>query len=226
MKSFLYKNDKIFIPDRYDIPLIRERINSGVYEKEELTLLNKYLDKKDYVLEIGGCLGITTLELSRKCKHVICVEANPELKESLRETMKKNNVTNADLIFKYISETLDTVTFQTYDFIVAGSADRQDNAREFSKTRIDYSVECIKAKEIPNISQVNCLNIDCEGGELIFLEENSQLIRRCNKMIVETHQFLTEDKKFNQKCLSLINNYGFVLVQSIGSTHFFKKEYS
>lgn len=223
MKFFQYNRAKIFIPNRYDIPLIRQRMSSGMYELQELTLINKYLDKKDYVLEIGGCLGITTIALSRKCKHVICIEANPELIESLHKTIQYNNVTNTDLVFKYVSQTLDTVSFQTYDLIVAGSADRQDNAREFSNTRIDYEVDCIKAKEIPNINSVNCLNIDCEGGELIFLEENSELIKRCNKMIIETHGFIMKDTKFNQKCFSLILNYGFVLVESIGSTHFFKK---
>jgi len=148
IQSVNYLNNKIFIPKRYCIPELMQRFRNKIYEKTELCLINKYLNKKDNVLEIGSCLGITTLRLSRKCKHVISVEANPELKESLQKTMQENNIKNVDLVFGYISQTLDIVNFQTYNLIVAGSADRVDNGRNFAKTRRDYNLECIKLSSI------------------------------------------------------------------------------
>jgi len=68
------------------------------------------------------------------------------------------------------------------------------------------------------------MNIDCEGGELIFLEENAHVIQNCNKILIEIHQFLMKDKKFKEKCINKIKSYGFTLVDSIDTVYFFQKQ--
>jgi FkbM family methyltransferase len=210
MKTILYKDYQLFIPDRYFKKQLINRLNNNSYESPEASFVKRYCDTNDYVLEIGAGLGYVTSLLANKCAGVIAVEANPELEQSLFLTILANNLTNTTLICSYISNSKNSISFDTYDFLVAGSADRKDNARNWKKTKKTYKINCINIKDIPNINLINTLVMDCEGGELTFLEENTNLLQQCSKVILELHESMMFPG-FNKKCLQLLKSNNFVL---------------
>jgi FkbM family methyltransferase len=223
MKEIKYKDVNIYIPDRYINQNLLNRFKNGSYESEELNMIRKYYDKNDFCLEIGSCLGFTTSILSKKVNSVISVEANPELIDSLNKCKLENKLDNVKFINKYISESREFVDFQTYDLIVAGSGDRLDNAKEWSDTKKVYKVECIRAKDIEDINNVNSLVIDCEGGELSFLNENLDLLKQIRKITIELHGFLMNDNQYDKKCVDLLKNQGFKIKDRIGNTYHLEK---
>lgn len=228
MKEIQYLGMKFFIPERFYHSNLLKRFENKSYEKEELSFINSFYDQQDVVLEVGSCLGVTTAHLAKKVKFVISFEANPELKESLEKFKAENNLYNLKIYNKYISNTKKEINFQTYDNIVAGSGDRQDlninNARGWGHTLKEYKVECISLNDIENIELVNCLFLDAEGGELSFIQENKDFIRKqIKKISLELHGHLMKNKDFNQQCQNLIKSMNFSLKQKIGNCFHYEK---
>lgn len=228
MKNITYNDIKLFIKDRYYHENLINRFENKSYEKEEEILILKHCNISDSVLEIGSCLGYTSALLSKKCKNVISIEANPELIEGLDKMKEKNNLNNLEFINTYISNTKSEIKFQTYDNIVAGSGDREDlhinNIRGWGHTLKEYKIKCSKLIDIDKNNEINTLVIDCEGGELSFLNDNINLIKNnINKIIIELHQHLMKDNQFNNKCINTLSKAGFVIGENLGNTYYFKK---
>lgn len=224
MKIIKYNNIKLYVPDRYYIQNLISRFNNNNYEIEETYICNKYFDKNDYVLELGSCLGYTTCILSKQCKHVISIEGNPELKESLQQTKLNNNLDNVDLLNGYLDIQHKIVDFQTYDLIVASSGDREDNAGSWGKTLKMHKVKTITLDDIKNFKEINSLMIDIEGGELTFLKTFRDFISKyISKMCIEIHNFLMNDPDFTNKCLKEIEKMGFKQVEKRSLTYYFEK---
>jgi len=228
MKHVCYKDILLYIPERNYNKDLTNRFKNNVYEKQEEYLINKYFNNNDIVLEVGSCLGFITVLLSRIVDSVISIEANPELINTLETTISKNNVKNVQLINGYISNTEEAIKFQTYDIIVAGSGDREDlsttNIYGWGDSLKIYDVECIKIVDILNFEKINSIVLDIEGGELKFLNENFDFIKnKINKITIELHGNLMSDNKFNQKCIKILNDLEFKLVEKINKVYYFEK---
>lgn len=228
MKRVWYKNILLYIPERnYNKNLI-DRFKNNIYEKEEEFLIKKYYNNKDIVLEVGSCLGFITVLLGKKVDSVISVEANPELINTLETTINENNVNNIQLINTYISNIEEKIEFQTYDIIVAGSGDREDlnttNIFGWGDTLKIYEVQCTNIVDLPNYEKINSIVLDIEGGELKFLNQNFDFLKKqISKITVELHGHLMSDKKFNQKCIKILNDLEFKLIEKSNKVYHFEK---
>lgn len=228
-----YKNIIFSVPERYHHSNLLNRFKNDTYEKEESIMINKFYNKNDIVLEVGSCLGYIAYLLSKKVYSVISIEGNPELKEALNDFKKNNNIDNVTFLNTYISNTIDVVNFQTYDNIVAGSGDRKDkefnNVRGWGSSEKIYKVKTIKLKDIQDIEKINSFVLDMEGGELIFLKENIDFIKKqIKKITFEVHGHLmykqrSHQVEYNNNCFKLLIDNGFILKGSYGNTFHFEK---
>lgn len=196
------------------------RFKGKNYEQEETEVANTYYILEDNVLEISSCLEYVTSLLSRKCKHVNTIEANPELKESLGTTIRVN---------KYISKTPGKVVFQTYDNIVAGPDDRQDgemnNVRGCGDSLKTYDVDTIELIDIDGIENINVMMLDMEGGEYNFLKTYIGFIRRnIKKICLELHGHQMKTKDFNKKCIKILTDVGYKIVFKKTNVYYFVKQ--
>ena len=228
MKNIIYNNIKLFIPERYYHNDLLNRFKENRYEKEESEIVSKYLNKTDNVLEIGSCIGYITSLLSNKVNSVITVEASPELKESLNLCISNNKLNNVTFYNTYISNNTETIKFQTYDNIVAGSGDREDkemnNVRGWGDSLKIYNIVPMKLLDIDNINLVNALVLDIEGGELKFFLENKEFINNnINKITVELHGHQMKDTNFNSKCLKILKELNFKFITNICVSYHFEK---
>ena len=168
--SIKYNNFIFNIPNRYYTNTLKDRFKYNTYEKHEINLISKYFNKNDYVLELGSCLGVIACNLSKISKHVISIEANPELKDCLDLTKKINNINNIDFYNYFISNDTNPINFQTYNLITASSGNRTDKLSEnLAKTLKIYQLFPTNINSIQNIDMVNSIVLDIEGGELNFL---------------------------------------------------------
>uniref|UniRef100_A0A6C0AYU8 Methyltransferase FkbM domain-containing protein n=1 Tax=viral metagenome TaxID=1070528 RepID=A0A6C0AYU8_9ZZZZ len=228
MKNILYNNTKLYIPERYYNNNLLDRFRETRYEKEESKIVSNYFNQTDNVLEIGSCLGYVTSLLSKKVNSVITIEANPELKESLKLCISNNDLNNVIFFNSYISNTEEYIDFQTYDNIVAGSGDREDkeinNVRGWGHTQKIYTIKPTKLLDIPNINSINAMVLDIEGGELKFFEENKDFINKnIKKICIELHGHLMKDKNFDNKCLKILNDMQFKIIKKYGISYYLKK---
>lgn len=166
----------------------RSRFYFDTYELGERALAKKYLDKHDSIFELGGCLGIVSCvcnkQLAKPTKHVV-VEANPELISWIKANRDKN-----DAHFHVEHGLLSKASngdFHIHPLIVSGSATLEGGV---TVTVPVFSIDdlCTKYGFVPS-----ALVMDIEGGEVAFLEENFEWLRRnpsLNKLIVEVHPFI------------------------------------
>lgn len=227
MKKITYNGKVLNVPMRYFHDNLLNRFQKNTYEKEEVYLSQKYFDKSDNVLELGSCLGYISCILSDKVGSIISVEANPELKPCLIQTKKDNNLSNVEFLNTYIDIEHKVIDFQTYDNIVAGSGDREDleinNTRGWGDTLKMYKINTSTLNDIVGIDKVNALVIDIEGGELSFLRNNQDFLKKnIKKICIELHGHLMRDPTFDKQCVSAMNDIGFVIKEKMGITYYFE----
>lgn len=210
----------MYIPKRYNNDVLINRLQNDSYEKVESFMISKYFDKNDRVIDIGCCLGYTTCILSNLCKNVICVEANPELNESIINLIAYNKLTNVKFLNRIISKNKNNVVFQTYDLIVAGSMHRVDGGREWNNTIKTFNITPIDLYEIDDIDSINSIMMDIEGGELEFFTNYCDFVKKCNKIVVELHGFIMNDISFDKKCLDMLCDMGFVVKDHFGNIYY------
>ena len=228
MHTVQFRGLTLYIPDRYYHDNLTNRFKANSYEKEEYNIIHKYFSGTDVVLEIGSCLGVITGLISKQCKSVISVEANPELTEPLQSMKAYNNLVNVEFVSGYIDSQKRVVQFQTYSNIVAGSGDREDllinNVRGWGDSLKTYELETVLLGEIPGVSDVNALVVDMEGGELNFLTNHGDFIKNnVQKICIELHGHLMNDKEFDDKCLNILKSMGFNIVHKDGISYFLTK---
>lgn len=228
MHTVDFRGLTLYIPDRYYHDNLTNRFKTNSYEKEEYKIIQKYFSEEDVVLEVGSCLGVVTGMISQKCKSVISVEANPELKEPLQMMKNTNKLDNVEFISGYIDSHRHPVQFQTYDNIVAGSGDREDleinNVRGWGDSLKTYDLESITLDSIPGTPDVNALVIDMEGGELNFITNHREFITNSvRKICIELHGHLMKDRGFDGKCLGLLKTMGFSVISRDGISYFLAK---
>jgi FkbM family methyltransferase len=202
-------------------PEMGQRLKNGTYEKDEIYILNK-LDIKDCtVLEVGGCLGVLSTIINKKLNnpqnHVV-IDANPELIDTITYNKLHNNckfkIDNC-IISKNGSHTM----FTCYDKAVAGSAHRRDN---WEKNPRKYE---IKNKTLDDYDQkFDVMVIDIEGGELQFLYENCEYIKKNIKYVMlEIHEHMMF-KNFERMCIDVLENLcSMKLEEKVGCTFLFKR---
>lgn len=226
-----YNEVVLNIPTRYCISNLLDRFKNKTYEKEEIQLINKHIDQNDIVLELGACLGCTSILCAKKCKYVCSIEANPELYASLNQTKEDNGCSNV-AFYNAIVDTINTqVEFYTYNLIVAGSADRDDKENpdknnSWNDNIVKYQVQTKTIGEIEQEQNLkfNTLILDIEGGEYIFFTKHKEYIQQnINKIIVELHGRFMKDKDYNMKCIQLLQSINFKVQEHTHGTYYFVK---
>lgn len=193
---------------RFEIPKsmtdrgFRGRFFLDNYEREERQLVVEYLPRDAAVLELGACLGvvscITNSRLEQPSRHLV-VEAHPRLIPTIERNRERNGsefvVENA-----LVSRTSEG-TFFLHHLVVGGSAQRETGSE------ITVPVATVEELELKYGIAFNALVMDIEGGELDFLQENPDFLRRLDFVVIEVHDFIIGTERVNT-CWSLLRAAG------------------
>ena len=130
-----------------------------IYEKHREVKID------DIVFDIGANYGSFTYTiLDKKPKQVYCIEPSDNVINYLRKNLSNGPVT---FINKAISDKEETVPIPGYGVYIYEHESNLYSTTTFEKIVKEY-----------NISKINFLKFDCEGGEYsIFTKENYKFIR-------------------------------------------------
>jgi FkbM family methyltransferase len=81
-----------------DVFVARKLGRDGEYGKDELERLLAYADPNEEVLIVGAHVGSIAIPVSRRCRHLVAVEANPDNFHLLELNARLNRCQNIDLI--------------------------------------------------------------------------------------------------------------------------------
>ena len=191
----------------------------GFYESAEIRFVKKYLRSDLSVIELGSSLGIiATYSRAINKNKLICVEANPSLISAIERNFQLNNIENFTIINAAIGYS-DRMFFEKGPNNVSGKL-----STIFSERSIE--VDMVSLNSILNKYAVGgyVLICDIEGAEAQLLKNDSEALRNCQQIIIETHEGELDGVRFSPATLKeKIINLGFILVDKYGSNFVFKK---
>jgi FkbM family methyltransferase len=228
--DYIYKNVKIIFEfdnnvifeNLYTVhDTVNENCLSNLYFYENNICINSYFDifvcqnysqygisieENDIVVDIGSNVGASIkLAINNKCKEIYCCEPNPVC----IDVIKKYYGQNKNL---YIDDCaiLDYTGFGELNLITIDSTSTA--AKISHNNQYNYVSLKIKTKTFKdfildnNISKIDFLKVDCEGGEeFIFNETNIDYIKtNVHKIAVEYHT-----SNLYQYIQNLLNTFGF-----------------
>ena len=86
----------LFVVDPEDNYVSRALLQAGVYNPSEYDLAKSFVTKKSDVLVVGSHIGTHAIALSRNCRHLVAIEANPHTFEFLKANILLNERTNIE----------------------------------------------------------------------------------------------------------------------------------
>lgn len=222
VKKFLYKYAKYYTQERnydqlvvYSYDSVSTEINlDGIYEKELLFFIKKFLEEKKYncqnktVLDIGAFIGNHSIFFSKIFNKVLSFEPHPTSFEILKINCKKfQNIK----LYNYgcSDENTDSYLRLKHTNIGGSSISKGQHER-------DYPIKLIKLDDFLdyNLNEIGLIKIDVEGHEENVINGCIQLLKK-NKPII-----IMELKNFNgEPEPKLIKK-----LKSIGYNNFFELE--
>ena len=165
-----------------------------------------YIENGDTVLDVGACIGDTTVYMGLKAGHngkVIAIEVDSVNCHYLRLNLLKyieNYEVHEIAAYKRKTELM-LFTHHT----PTGHALLPDKSRKSS-----VSVNADTIDNIVNGRHVDFAKIDVQGSEIDVLKGADYLLRTTPKIMVETHYKYTERKTYPQ-VIKILESYGYTV---------------
>lgn len=139
------------------------------------------IEEGDTVLDVGACIGDTTIPMAIKTGEkgiVIAVEPEPNNISFLKANTSKFN--NVWIIEKAAWSRKETVRFYLY----SGPAGHSiiDQFKDYIKVQADTLDNIVKAWD-----RIDFTKIDVQGAELQVLKGAEEMLKKTRKIVVETH---------------------------------------
>ena len=159
IEKFVINDIILEIPETLLVPEIREAMEQGYYEIEELSSLRHLIRAGDRVLELGGGIGfISTFAIKYlHASHVCSVEANEILIPVIQQNHKLNNV-YGEVLHGLASIDDGYSDFHRTDAFWASSSHNISNS-------VKSRVLSINTSKLIDRVRPDVLIVDIEGGE-------------------------------------------------------------
>lgn len=169
----------------YVLPNIKENIGfeifiNGIYEKETVDFIIKYMPANKMLLDIGANIGAISIPVCKERKDIyaICVEAAPWIFEYLKVNTKANEIQNFKLINKAISnESGNQVMFYSPRQLFGKGSLSPVFTQNGIKVQTISMVDLVKEYAI---SDIGLVKIDVEGFEYLAFAGGDTLLGDVN----------------------------------------------
>jgi len=202
-------NNSIFkssFDDRSNFYTFKEIFYDKIYHDEVVKV-----EENDIVVDIGANIGFFTVYANQfNPKKIICLEPDIRSYLTLLEHTKKFD--NVDCYNLAISDEIGIVSFCYSDIISAGSHLKKFRDLISGEINLETNVLAIdleKLFDLFNLTHIDFLKIDCEGGEKdVFKTIKNSTLKKIKKISLEFHSLEIK----NQITEKLIEN-GFEIVK-------------
>jgi FkbM family methyltransferase len=209
---------------------LRIRSNSWLIQKGGITLVSptpKFLgfglkvfetkferffkiEKSETVLDVGACIGDTTVPMAIKTGStgkIIAVEPHPLNIKYLKLNLA--NFNNVEIIGIALWNEKGTVRFNVHDS-PTGHSILEDKER-------DNYIE-VQSDTLDNLfsdKKIDFAKIDVQGAEVQVLEGGNKFLETVRKLVVETHDRFNTAKRTYPKVIEILKKYDFKEVRFV-----------
>ena len=174
-------------PEDYADGVGRELRKAGAYGAVEVERLKPHLTSRSRALIVGAHVGTLAVPLSRHCKEVVAIEANPATYKLLTATLALNSITNVLPINIAASDKDETIEF-LLSRANSGASKRVPRIRKYmyyydNPQKISVAAVCLD--QYLKQKDFDVVVMDIEGSEYFALKGMPEILSRCKVLEVE-----------------------------------------
>ncbi len=204
------------------VPRIKAKLFLRGYEYVEIQLVEKYLRPDRDVIDLGSSLGVVSAHIGRRLssgQRLICVEANPALREIIHTNVTRNAPqVQLEIVSGAVAYPIDHRPWVElelgFDNLVSHVVEDGAASRHVSVPALALS-EILRQHDIDEYTLVS----DIEGSEAGLLDLDGAALYGCRQMIIELHHTVRRGRVILMEELldDLCVQHGFKLIERRGS---------
>ena len=176
----------LFAVDPEDLE-VGEKLRKGGFGLDEIKRIKSLISDDSRVLIVGSHIGSLVIPISRHCKEVVAIEANPKTYELLSLNLRLNNIENVVSHNIAASEKTEIITF-FLNTVNSGGSKRAPKQSHFmyeydSPERVEIQAHALDT-HLSNHA-FDLVLMDIEGSEFFALKGMPKILQECNSLIVE-----------------------------------------
>ena len=176
----------LFAVDPEDLE-VGEKLRKGGFGLDEIKRIKSLISDDSRVLIVGSHIGSLVIPISRHCKEVVAIEANPKTYELLSLNLRLNNIENVVSHNIAASEKTEVITF-FLNTVNSGGSKRVPKQSHFmyeydSPERVEIQAHALDT-HLSNHA-FDLVLMDIEGSEFFALKGMPKILQECKSLIVE-----------------------------------------
>ena len=159
----------------------------GAYGMDEVGRIAGIIDETSSVLVVGSHIGSLVVPISKLCKRVVAVEANPNNFRLLETNIKLNDVTNVELHHVAASANEEMIRFQM-NTVNSGGSKRVPVHNRYIYTYDNPEIIEVQAYALDAYLDDHAFDlvlIDIEGSEYFAMQGMTSILGQTKTLIVE-----------------------------------------
>lgn len=184
IKEVLAKHGR-FVIDTRDRFVGGRLVNEGTYGDEELAVLGLCLTPESDALVVGAHIGALAIPLSRQCRRLVAIEANPFTFQLLERNVVLNERANIEVRYGAASDAVGEIDF------LCGTDNSGGSKRVPAKYYEEYYYDNPERVRVPTFrlddlrGPFDLIHMDIEGSEVFALRGAQELLPRVKYLSVE-----------------------------------------
>ena len=187
IKAIITNSDNgLFAVDPEDLE-VGLKLRSGGFGLQEIERLKKYINKESKVLIVGTHIGSLAIPLSKHCKEMTAIEANPNTFKLLEINLKLNNNENITPHNIFANDSHEKVEF-ILNTVNSGGSKRKPKKSNFLYEYDNPEIIELESHRLddflPN-HDYDLVLLDIEGSEYFAMKGMKEILSNCKTLVVE-----------------------------------------
>lgn len=186
--ALIVKSDNgLFAVDPEDYGVGGKLRSEGNYGAHEIERLGRHITPDSRVLIVGAHVGTLAIPISKLCKEVVAIEANPTTYDLLVNNIALNSVSNCRAINIAANDKDENIEF-LLNRANSGGSKRVPKIDEFMYSYDNPEKISIKSVALDNFLEAKDFELvlmDIEGSEYFALKGMQEILSNCRVLVVE-----------------------------------------
>lgn len=186
--ALIVKSDNgLFAVDPEDYGIRRKLRTNAKYGLGEIEALKPHITSDSRVLNVGAHIGTLAIPISKLCKDVVAIEANPATYDLLMINIALNSAFNCQAINIAASDKDENIKF-LLNRANSGGSKRVPKTKEFMyyyDNPEKISVKAVSLDKFLEEKDFDIVVMDIEGSEYFALQGMQEILSKCKLLIVE-----------------------------------------
>ena len=187
VKAIITKSENgLFAVDPEDLE-VGQKLRSAGYGIDELERLKTLINKNSKILIVGTHIGALAIPLSKHCKEITAIEANPNTFELLEINLHLNHANNITPHNIFANDTPGKVEF-LLNTVNSGGSKRKPKKDNFLYDFDDPEIIELESHKLDDYlpkHDYDLVLMDIEGSEYFAMKGMNDILSNCKTLVVE-----------------------------------------